>query len=769
MILVCFPYPGQLYGQSIVINEFMPANNTTIQDEDGDYSDWIELYNNSDYSVNLLNYSLSDDKYELRKWIFPDLTIATSEYLLVYASGKNRSAGKEIHTNFKISAGGEEIYLCDNSEQIIDQTNWVACSDDEVYERNPDGSNNWVKSYHPSPGYSNIANNFLSLSPGNGFFTSPFYLHIFSQNGDTIYYTMDGSIPNLHSPIYTDPILMTDKTSSPNYFSEIPSSPKQSDISYKAWESPDILIDKANIIRCASFRMSERSSKIYTSTYFINHSILSKYEMPVISLVTAEENLFAYEDGIYVPGIHYKNEDPEWTGNYYQEGDEWERPVHIEYFETDGSLGFSQDAGIRIHGLKTRQAAQKSLRLYARNEYGEKYFNYPLLPKKSNTEYKRFLLQTSMGSWRGNFIFGDVLAQDIVRELNFESQDFHAVVVFLNGEYWGIHTLRDRIDERFIEYTSGVDKDSVDLINGNYRLVEAGSNEHYIELAKYIEANDLTLESNYEYVKTQIDICSFIDYQIAEMFFTNKDWPKNNQKLWRPQTTDGKWRWIFFDIDAGCGNYNTDMFEHSLLTANDEEWVNLPVSTYLFRNLLKNQSFTNQLITRYAEILNTNFNINTMHIKLNSVKEMYMGEIPRHISRWNYPNSYSAWENELIDELLCFLEERPCAVEKNIKSYFNLTDFDFTCRHGYDISDSIILGPNPNEGIFFLQNNSAESYFGPITITDITGKIVLIKAYIFLSEGEKEYFDLGHLASGIYFMIMNSPLHSGRKAIVIIN
>ncbi|MCF8381184.1 MAG: CotH kinase family protein [Bacteroidales bacterium] len=768
-ILACLFNSESLNAQDIVINEFMAANTATIQDAEGEYCDWLELFNNSEHSVNLLNYSLTDDAAELKKWILPEVTIASNAFLLIYASGKDCSFGQEIHTNFKISDEGEQLFLCDNTGKIIDRTESVECKNDEVYERFPDGSSNWIKSSNPSPGSSNIANNFLSLSPGNGFFTSPFYLHIFSQNGDTIYYTLDGSIPDLHSHIYTDSILMVDKTSCPNYFSEIPTSPKQSVISYKAWESPGILIDKASIIRCASYRMGKRSSKIYTSTYFINHSIFRKYDMPVISLVTAEENLFAYEDGIYVPGIHYKNEDPEWTGNYYQEGDDWERPVHIEYFETDGTLGFSQDAGIRIHGLKTRQAAQKSLRLYARNEYGEKCFNYPLLPQKPNTQYKRFLLQTSMGSWRGNFIFGDVLAQEIVRGLNFESADFFPVVVFINGEYWGIHTLRDRIDERFIEYTMGVDKDSVDLINGNYRLIEAGSNEHYIELAKYIEANDLTLESNYEYVKTQIDISSFIDYQIAEMFFSNKDWPRNNQKLWRTKNEDSRWRWIFFDIDAGFGNVNTNMFEQSLLDGVDAGWQDLPVSTFLFRNLLKNQSFTNQFIARYAEILNNEFNTNTMLTNVHFVKQMYEDEVPRHISRWNYPNSFSAWETDLTEELVSFLEERPCAAEKNIISFFNLSEFDFSCYKDIDLSDSIILAPNPNKGSFYIQNNSSESYIGPITITDIKGKIVVLNPYVFLSEGEKEYLNIEGLSGGIYFMKLKSNSFTASKAIVIIN
>jgi len=771
IVLLCLFYLGQIHGQSIIINEFMSDNSSTIQDMDGEFSDWMELYNNSNSAINLFDYSLSDDIEEPDKWTFPNIILPPYEYILIFTSGKNRFDTNELHTNFKISSNGEALFLSNNTGVIIDQTAPRVLINDEVYERFPDGSNNWLKSFTPTPKSTNIANNQLLFSSDEGFYTEPFYLNITSLSTDTVYYSLDGSIPNESSYIYSDSLFLNNKSSTPNYFSEIQTTPAQSLISYKAWESPDVIIDKARILRCASYKNGIRTSKIYTKTFFIEDKIFSKYNIPVISLVTDGANLFNYDSGIYVPGKHYDPDNPQWTGNYFEYGNDWERPVHIAYFKTDGNLGFSQDAGIRIHGFKTRHATQKSLKLYARNEYGSKYFNYQLLPQKSFVEYKRFMLQTTMGSWGDKTIIKDVLAHEIVRDLNIEYQDYQPVVVYLNGEYWGIHTLRDRIDERYIAYTHGWNKDSVDIISGNYSLVKAGSNEHYIKLSEFIESNDLSYETNYEYVKTQIDISSFIDYQIAEMFFSNRDWPGNNQSLWRPQTSNGKWRWIFFDLDAGFGNYNKNMFDQALMSDSDANisWQKLPVSTFLFRNLLKNKSFVNLFINRYAEILNKDFKPDIMISKLNMIKEMYNDEVPSHISRWNYPNSVTNWEIDIVANLSTFIQERPCVVEEHISEYFNLTDFGFSCSKTNDISDSLILAPNPSNGNFFIYNRSAQNYVGSISITDVSGRNIHFENYFFLETGEKKYYNLTGLSNGIYILNLNSTSHFVSKKIIIVN
>ncbi len=750
-----------MYGQTVVINEFMAKNSTSIQDEDGDFSDWIELYNPSDSAVNLFNYALSDDVDELNQWVFPQISILPHGYLLVFASKKDRTNPSELHTNFKISSSGEALFLTNPSGIVIDQSNAIALSDDESYCRIPDGGENWLVTGASSPNASNIYSNQLVFSNQEGFYTEPFFLSISSELSDTVYYTLNGDIPTTNSDYFTAPLWIEDRSSEPNVFSEIPSSPPQELIYRKAWESPGAPIDKATILRCASYRNGLRTSKIYTKTYFVDPQIFEKYSMPVISLITEEGNLFSNDSGLYVPGLHYDIEDPQWTGNYFMRGEDWERKAHIEYFEPEGTLAFSQDAGVRIHGALTRQAAQKSLRLYARKEYGKKYFEYPLLPHRQTNKYKRILLRSTMGGWDPPTIIRDVLAQDISSTLNIDYQDFKPSIVFVNGEYWGIHTIRDRIDERYIEYTHNIDKDSVE-----FREVY---NVDYENLMGFIEDNSLEYTDNYNYVKTQIDISNYIDYNIAELFFSNYDWPGNNMKLWR-KLPDGKWRWVFYDIDGGFGDEDYNMLLHA--TANDSSisWPNSPSSTFLFRSLLQNESFKSEFISRYAEVLNTDFDRGVMTSKLVSIQNMYSPEIPNHVARWHYPDSFEQWQEDLENNLGSFIENRPCRVKEHIMSFFELENFDFDCNTYIPQNskqESLVLAPNPGNGHFFILNRDLYISNATITISSVNGQVVYKESGVDIMKNQRKYFDLSNFQGNLYILKIVSDDYSEQKKIII--
>jgi hypothetical protein len=770
VILFLF-FVKHLCGQHIVINEFMADNESTIHDMDGDYNDWIEIYNNGDFPVNLLNFSLSDDAKNPRRWLFPDITIEARGFLLLFASGKDFYNQHEIHTNFRISAEGETLILSNNRGVQVDIVSSARLWEDESLGRYPDGSDNWLVSLNSTPGRTNNTVNHLLYSVEEGFHASPFFLKINSILGDTVYYTTDGNIPDENADIFPDSLFLDFLYDQPNFFSEIPATPPQEVITYKAWESPGTPVHKAHVIRSASFRNGVRTSKVYTHTFFVDSTIFSRYSLPVISLVTEGRNLFDADSGIYVPGKYFDAVDPEWTGNYFNTGSEWEKPVYISYFEKNGREGFSQDAGIRIHGYKSRQASQKSLRFYARKGYGKKSFDYPLLPQKEMKDYRRFILRTTMGDWFSSTIIRDVLAHELSRDLDFEIQDYQPVVVYLNGEYWGIYTLRDRIDEHFIGYTSGADKDYVDLINGNYEDIEVGSNDHYVNLARFIEANDLSHTGNYEYVQTQIDIDNLIDYLIAEMFFANLDWPINNQRLWRPQTPEGKWRWILFDVDAGFSDVNSDMFHYVLVEHLGTRWTNSPVSTFLFDNLLKNEQFQAKFLTRHAQVLKSIFTPTKMVEKIEMVQDLYRQELPHHILRWNFPVGISEWENDIQNDIISFVLDRPCAVERHILDYFNISDFGFSCKDPIDepvpVAD-LIIAPNPSSGSFFILNNAGGMNLDNLALVDISGRVIHKEKNLFLEKGSRRYFHFEGLPAGMYFLKLNNQHVSETRNIVII-
>ncbi len=495
--------------------------------------------------------------------------------------------------------------------------------------------------------------------------------------------------------------------------------------------------------------------------------MFSKYKFPIISLVTEQGNLFDTDSGIYVPGIHFEESKPEWTGNYCKSGKAWERPVHLEYFEQDGNLGFSQDAGLRIHGGKTRIAAQKSLKLYARKEYGTKAFNYKLLPAKENEKYKRFILRSSMGSWNDESIIKDVLTSEITKNMDFESQSHQAVIVYINGEYWGIQNLRDRIDDHFLESEYPINADSVDIIGGNYNLVFSGSNQHYIALLAYIETHDLSQPEHYAYLLTQIDISSYIDYQIAEMFFANYDWPGNNMKLWRPQTTTGKWRWIFYDLDAGLRNYERNMFQHCTLNDADVSWPNPAESTFLFRNLLKNELFKQAFSDRYATLLRSTLSTSASLFKTQQLKNIYTDEVAPHIEIWHYPSSTISWEQDLESKLAYFLENRPCEVEKHIIEFLSLSNYQFDCTAN-NKSDKLLLSPNPNNGKFFINNQTEETIRGDISISTISGTTVYFEEHVYLDAYESKELNTTELPTGVHLLQYKNSVHTELLKFVVI-
>lgn len=747
LILCVLFFSVGTFAQGLMINEIMSNNKETLMDNEGGFSDWIELYNPTSEVIDLGSYHLSDDKRELSKWQLPKMDLLKGEYILIYASGKDKRT--ERHTNFKISSGGEPLYLTNDEGRIVDKVLPKVLGPDEAYGRIEDGKGDWWNLEVPSPGASNNLANQIIFSHKPGFYKRGFSLKAKSFHNYELRYTLNGSAPTDSSLLFDSTLEVSNRSFLPNKWSTIRTTEHQS------WQSTSMLVPKATVLRCAGFKNKEQMTSVYTQTYFVGGHVFD-FDLPVLSLVTDSLNLFDHDTGIYVAGAHLDTTNPQWTGNFYQKGRMWERDAHIAYFDKEGDLGFSQDAGIRIHGLRTRFYAQKSLKVYAREEYGKKHFNYPLFPQKEHKSYKRFLLRGTMGSWSGETVFQDELAHDIIRNLDLEYQDFQPVIVFINGEYWGIQTIRDKIDERYLAYTAGADEDSVDLIGGNYRLVSAGTNEHYVALLNYLGSHDLSVSDHYKYVKTQIDIDNYIDYQIAELFFANVDWPSNNMKLWRPQTKDGKWRWIFHDIDAGFANNSRKMLQHATLNDTTVSYPNSPESTLLLRALLQSDEFKNQLIHRYNELLNSTFKHDITVVRYRNLKDKYESDMTLHSRRWNYPESLESWNEDLEENIVMFLVERPCYVSGNVMAFFDLESFGFECAHHGLRQKGIGIVPNPCFQYFEIENKSREDFEGQLQVLDMYGRQVLRQDSVFVGALQRHSINVSHLQGGTYLLVMRS-------------
>ncbi len=669
----------QLYTQSdnILINEFMLSNSVTLVDEDFDYPDWIEIYNPNTTPVNLEGFGLSDDPDMPFKWVFPSITISPKGFILVYASGKNRASDEALHTNFRLNNDGEHILLTAPNSEIVDQIEPVSLSKDIAYGRAMDGSKQLEVLSVSSPNASNVSVSGITFSHHSGFYTEPITFMMSANNDHDIYYTTDGSDPSVNSTLFNGSIELGYLKNHPDILANISTSPN--------WIAPTNDQFNAHVIKAATFNSGERSSRIYHRTFLIDESIGSKFnDFHLVSIVTDQNNLFDQNTGIYVPGIHFDPSNSVWTGNYFQKGIEWERTGHFQYFDPKGNLLVEQKVGLRIHGGKGRNYPQKSLRIYARSEYRSPKINYAFFEDDEKRIFDRLVLKNSMSCWNKT-IFKDEATAKICEDLNFETLDSKPVIVFINGEYWGIQTIREYFDHNYISEKYNVDKDSVNIVlhmSGNQPTLPTdwgtveGSNQGHIELYKFLNHHDLTLDANYERVRQFLDIESIIDYYCAEIYFNNKDWPRYNNKLWNIGS-NGLWKQVLFDIDGGWGylgnSYNilsciSDTIGCSVQTQKD--------GTFLFRKLIESQEFKEQFVKRMVCLMENDFEANRVNETVEDLKNQYTEGVKDHINRWHYPSSISSWENSISSKLINFANNRKEHIIDHMKEEFNIA-FDF--------------------------------------------------------------------------------------------
>lgn len=518
------------------------------------------------------------------------------------------------------------------------------------------------------------------FSHSGGFYEEEFLLELsLPVNGATIYYTLDGSEPD---PVanseatftYTDPIPITDRRYEENNLSTIRTA-YNSIFTY--WEAPSNTVFKGTVIRAKAVAEDGSSSATATHTFFIDDKSNEKYTFPVVSINTNVDSFFHEETGLFV------------NGNWDNQGRDWEREGNIEFFDTDGQLGFSQTIGVRVHGGWSREAPQKSLRLYARSDYGTNLLYHDLFNDINNISHKRLILRNSGNDFHRT-MFRDAFLQSLVKHMNMDTQAFIPSIVFINGEYWGIHNIRERYDHWYLANQYDLDGDNVTIVENNGELdngSEAGL-EHYHSMISFVENNDLSIDENYEHLNTMVDIDNFIDYYIAQIYMANTDWPQNNVRLWRYnsdnlqgshhnscETCDGRWRWMLFDTDFGFGvqpglgfSSGSDVDTNALERLVGDEWYQL-----LFTSLIRNEEFSETFILRFSDMLNTAFIPERVLQELGAFYELYKVEIEEHMERWNIPESFEIWEQE-VDVMRQFATERPSYQWQHLQSHFQLGD-----------------------------------------------------------------------------------------------
>ncbi|GGN01617.1 hypothetical protein GCM10010967_40070 [Dyadobacter beijingensis] len=700
-------------GQSIKINELMASNSTSYLDETGSDEDWIELYNAGVTAVDLSGYYVSDDAGELKKFQLPSnagrLTIQPGSFLILWASGLPSRGPR--HIGFGLSGDGEQFILTAPNEAIIDQVSFTKQRTDVSYGRLTNGAADWVYFSPSSPNANNAAANAYAgfssppvMSTESGFFQSNFTLTISAASpGAEIFYTTDGSEPDKNNitapgkayqyknqypkdpgqtagPTFTNYFLtlkqnspvdipITDKSLQPDVYASI-SATNDFVPTYNA--VPVKPVYKGTVVRAKVYETGKLPSETVSRSYWFTADGQPKSQLAVFSVKVDPDDMFDYEDGIGVAGkdfVDWRNANPGAgsfgtpVGNYHRGT---EIPANVEIL-INGAAVANQELGLRIHGQGSRTHDKKSFRLYSTGpNASQSEIDYPLFPALPFHTFKRVILRNSGNDYERT-LMKDSYIHQIAKGLNMELQDYRPVTTYLNGEYWGIHDLRERQDEYYYASHYALEPENIEFFADPQIENNSG---HYADLSNYIKSHNMADAGNYNYALQRMDMDNFIDYCILELYAANWDWPYGNITYWRHKVPynpsagkgkDGRWRWALFDVDLSFEEVDANQFAKAL-----------GAPDFLLSYLLPNTTFRNKFINRYADLINTHFQPQRLLDQINVCKNLIYNEMSENIKRWNRPSSFATWESN-VNLMVNFANNRPGVARSHIQSQFNLS------------------------------------------------------------------------------------------------
>ena len=622
-------------------------------------SDWVELHNSTGSAVSLAGYGISNNPKNPAKWVFPDISIEPGEYLLLYATGSSDKAQKKnLKLNFCISSTGEALFFFDPNGKLIDKLSAGRMRSGQSYGR--DGSDNRFYYAEPTPGaqngkgYEGITQ-LPAFSVTPGIYDNAVTVAITAGEGETIRYTTDCTTPNASSQVY----------------------------------SGELSISKNSVIRAAAFRDGYLSGDVATATYLFRSDGVN-HALPVVTLVTAPDNLWNSKTGIYATGDQFDPDAASYadtlkSATYYQAkfateeqvDTIWEKPAAFSLFDDNGRQVFTQNVGIRIAGSFGRGRAQKGFNVIARKEYGKGSMEYPFFQNRPYTEYKAVVLRAGAQDQNRSKI-RDELASGLLEgtDINILYQAYRPTVLYLNGEYWGVYFMKEKRNRFFVAQHENTEN-NVDLAIGKgFKQRSYGDNSDWVSLYEYATSHDLSSADAYNYVAERMDVDSFRDYMIAEIYNGNTD--TYNFQYYRLK--GGKWKFIFYDF---CWGFQSP--GHETLAFRMGKTPSDVCSAKLFAAMLQNKGWRDSFCRRFGELLNTAFAPERVSALIEELYGYVEPEIKREREKFNkdtfmgvkQPNTnlgtYEGFQSE-ISKLKDFAQKRPEELKRQLQSNLGLSD-----------------------------------------------------------------------------------------------
>lgn len=614
--------------RELVISEVAPVN-TSASSPGGVTSDYIELYNASDRTLSLSDYKLSDSKTAERFLSLPNKSLAPGEYAAVWCTDEKNAGG--ITLDLGLKRFGETVYLMKKGGAVVDALTYGRLSDGYCCGRDLRGDGEPVYFDRLTPGKANPERLLSAMLPdpavsrSSGYVKKGTAIEILSDA--PVYYTLDGSVPTKESTPYAGAVTVNGTTT----------------------------------LRARTIAPGAVPSEVVTRTYLVEE----KHDLPVVCLSTDADGLFSEKRGILATGSGASAEFPYVGANYWQD---WERPIHFEYMSADGVPQVAFDGGVQVFGQFSRALEQKSLAIYLRDRYGPDEICCPFFESGAVNVFSSFVLRNSGQDFSSAHLRDAFCAMVMKGQVDVDIMDYRPVAVYINGDYFGLYDLREKINGDYLENHYGIDKHNTDLIKGN-RIVQLGSLDDHTALLDYVKTHDLRDDAVYRRVCEWVDIDNLIEYWMCESFFCNTD--TGNIRFYREKEAGAKWRWIFFDVDWALypSTYKVNSIQRYLNPKG--HGVNNGFHTTLMVNLMKNPNFRARVLKLHKKHLATTFEKERMLRLFDRMAAEIEPEMHRHTARWKSV-SYEKWQRS-VKELRAIVSQMPELFKEKMKTGFSMT------------------------------------------------------------------------------------------------
>lgn len=795
---------SESYNSKLVINEVMASNQTGLLAENDSLYDWIEIKNISEKAINLEDYVLTTNKADKEKkkekkekkekkdkkekeeksnkWRMPAMDLAPGDVVLIFASGKDcNEPGKELHTNFKISAKDVNLQILTEDGDTVSDINCGRLEDDMCYRRLDDGS--YEKSYRQSPGMENTDDGFeeynqiieeqrksplriweahtkknrsnnntwveiknisdspvnlqdygltgetykgepmmlpeKQLAPGeiceidcrenlidikssksvalvkdgqfmdglcgklapygmsvgraegeNGFFFYPTPTRGHENSGKHYRFIAEDPKFNLKPGVYREKeklVIKIDADGRNIHYTKDGSTPTEGSPLFK----DSIVIDTTTVIRayCEGDSTSMRSN-VATATYFIN----VEHTLPIMNICIKNDELFNPTTGIYMSGPGGGGKYPFKGANYWKKVT---KKANVEFYDTNGKT-FSTGCGFAIFGGFSRTLSKKSFKIKFRDEYGIDQLHYDIFKEGKDEKYKNLVLRSGSQDMQGVMV-RDEFFTSLMKE-NCPSlliQNYRPVALYLNGQYFGLYYIREKIDKHFAAKYLDIPSDSMNIIMSKV-YNEEGPKIHFQKLLDFARNNDMKDAGAYEQMSSFVDLNGLIDQKLGEIYSGNTDVGNIRYIRSTHKKSDKKWYFVFYDVDLSWREFRSPSFY--LRQGGKAAESGVSMHNLFIDKLLDNPNFRKLFLERLSLHMHKTFSPENTTKVYNGIIEQIKPEMKLNCKRWPKLLRFENWEKNVAefrekfntrhrDMLNALREELSITPEEN-KQYF---------------------------------------------------------------------------------------------------